>query len=346
MGKKSTPDAPDYEAAAEETAASNKEALNYQTWANRPNQNTPFGSTSWGSEATVDPATGLPVTQWTQNTTLDPESQRAVDAQLGLTADRSELGRSMYGRMEGEFADPMDWGSLPEIGGAAGARNAAEENLYSRATSRLDPQWEQREDQTAAKLAAQGLRPGDPAYDQAMSNMAMERTDAYDRAQSSAISGGGAEGERTFNMESKDRNRQLAEDMQKRGFSLNEINAIISGQQVGMPSMPGFTNAGNSGGTDYSGAAQQGFQSEMDQFSGDQALLQGLMSGAGGLAMMCDRRLKRNITQIGMFKQYPLYLFQYVWGQWAVGPMADEVNPEAVTRLPCGYDMVNLAEIV
>jgi len=251
----------------------------------------------------------------------------------------------MMGRVRDEFSDPMDWSSLPEVGSGAGARDRAETDLYNRQTSRLDPQWEQTMDQTEAKLVAQGLRPSDPAYQQAMDNLNRQKTDAYDRASSSAIQAGGAEASRQYGLESSDRNRQLAEQMQQRGFSLNEINAIMSGQQVGMPDMPSYSQAGRAEGVDYTGAANDTYSADANRFSQDQALLQGAMSGIGGMAMMSDRRLKRNITPIGLFKQYTCYLFQYVWGDWAVGVMADEVNQDAVTRLPNGYDMVDLARV-
>ena len=129
---KSTPKAPDYQSAAEATAASDREMLEYQTQANRPNQNTPFGGQTWEQDADGN---------WTQNTFLNEDSQRALDAQLGLSADRSELGQGMMGRVEDEFSDPMDWSGLPEVGSGAGARDRAEEDLYNRQTSRLDPQW-------------------------------------------------------------------------------------------------------------------------------------------------------------------------------------------------------------
>ena len=342
----SAPPAPDYEAAAVATAAADKETLRDQTYANRPEQVTPFGQENWTNYQDVDPATGEAVTRWKQTTTLNEDSQRALDAQLGLTADRSELGGSMMGRAEQEFGEEMDWSALPEVGSGAGARDRAETDLYNRQTSRLDPQWEQRTSGAEAKLVAQGLRPGDKAYDQAMENMGRERTDAYDRASSSAIQMGGAEADRQYNLESSDRNRQLTEEMQKRGFSLNEINAIISGQQTQMPNMPGFNPAGKAAGTDFTGAARDQYSAELDSSNADNAMWQGVMSGGAGMAMMSDRRLKRNITRIGTFKQYPLYLFQYVWGRWAVGVMADEVNQDAVTRLSNGYDMVDLARVI
>jgi len=339
MGGKSKPKTPDYKGAAEATAASDLEALKYQTQANRPDQNTPFGSSSWEQDADGN---------WTQNTTLNEEAQRALDAELGLGADRMELGQGMMGRAEAEFGQEMDWSALPEVGRGSEARDRAETNLYERQTSRLDPQWEQRTEQTQAKLVAQGLRPGDPAYDQAMENMGREKTDAYDRASSSAIAAGGQEADRQYNLESSDRNRQLTEEMQKRGFSLNEINAIISGQQTSMPNMPGFESAGRANPTDYTGAANSQYNASANNASIDNSAFNSALSGGmqlGGMAMMSDRRLKRNISRIGSFKDYPLYLFQYIWGKWAVGVMADEVNQDAVTRLPNGYDMVDLARV-
>lgn len=47
MGKSSAPPAPDYGAAAKETAASNLEASRYATIANRPTQITPYGTSTW-----------------------------------------------------------------------------------------------------------------------------------------------------------------------------------------------------------------------------------------------------------------------------------------------------------
>jgi len=355
---KNTPAPPDYVAAAEQTSESNQEMLAQQTFANRPNQYSPFGSTEWTAGTQIDPSSGQEVTSWEQYSKLNPESQRALDAQLGLTADKSELASSLTGRMEDEFGQPLDYSGLPDWAGPLGsgdeARNAAEENLYGMATSRLDPQWEQCSSQLEAKLVAQGLRPGDKAYDQAMENMGRERTDAYDRATSSSIMGGGVEGQRqqgmdltAGNFQNTGRQAQLVEMMQKRGMSLNEINAIISGQQVGLPQMPGFNKSGKAPGIDYTGAAQSTYGADMDAFNADQAFMNSMMSGGiqiGGL-MMSDRRLKRHITRLGTFKRYPWYLFQYIWGEWAVGVMADEVNDDAVVILPSGFAAVNYARI-
>ncbi len=344
---KSAPAPPDYRAAAEETAAGNKEMLDLQTQANRPNQYTPFGATEWTKDDQGN---------WTQNTSLNDQSQSALDAQLDVTRRKSELGSNLYGRVEEDFANRLDYGNLPDwagpLQGGADARQNAEDAIYGRSTSRLDPQWEQRTSQTEAKLAAQGLRPGDPAYDQAIENMGRERNDAYQQAQYGSIMGGGQEATRqqgmdlqAGNFQNQGRQAQLAEAMQKRGFNLNEINALLTGQQVGMPNAPKFNTAGRTEGADYSGAAQNKYQGQQDQFSADQALWQGVLQGGTSLAMMSDRRLKKNVSHIGMFKQYPCYLFQYIWGQWAIGVMADEINQDAVIMTPSGFAAVDYGRI-
>ena len=348
---KSTPAPPDWRGAAEETAQGNKDLLDEQTRANRPDQFNPFGSTQW----TQDEAGN-----WTQTQSLNEDSQRALDAQLKLGADRAELGGSMTDRLREDFSDRVDLGGVPDwagpLMGGDEARQGAEDAIYGRSASRLDPQWEQRSDQTEAKLAAQGLRPGDPAYDQAMENMGRERTDAYQQATYGSIVGGGQEASRQQDMDrqagdfqNQSRQGQISEKLRERGYSLNEINAIMSGQQVSMPGMEDFNTAGRGTGADYTGAAQSQYGSDMDAYNAKQSWMNSMFSGLGMMGQAginySDRRLKRHVKRIGTFKQYPWYLFQYIWGEWAVGVMADEVNEDAVLIMPNGFAAVDYARI-
>ncbi len=565
-----------------------------------------------GIEATYGPE------RWRQTTTLAPDAQRALDAEMKLMGDKSELAGSLVGRMQDEFGAPLDYSGLPQYGGvpqagnlqagnlqpgqqtqgsnlqggnlqtgqqpqssnlqagnlqtgdqvqagniqannlqvgdqtqagqltaeeiqrgvdftgaeqrtgAEQARQNAEDAIYGRSTSRLDPQWEQRTSQKEAQLAAQGLRPGDKAYDQAMENMGRERTDAYQQAQYGSIMGGGQEASRTVDMQragreqdmqeqlrsgsfantaagqafgqaqqaggqnfqqqlasenqrfgqeqaatgqnfsqemaaggqnfqqnlaseqerfmqeamaggqnfeqasqaaqvnfgqqlsaekerfmqeamaggqnfdqaaraadmnfgqamssedqrfgqaaqagqqnfaqqgaagqqnfnqqtsqsqqqSQLRQAQMAEMLQQRGASLNEINAIMSGQQVAMPNMPDYNTAGRAAPVDYMGAVSGQYGADMDRYNAKQAQQNSMMSGIGSMVsagmMMSDRRLKRHIKRIGTFKRYPWYSFQYIWGEWATGVMADEVNNDAVVILPNGFAAVDYARI-
>jgi len=73
--------------------------------------------------------------------------------------------------------------------------------------------------------------------------------------------------------------------MQRRGWSLNEINALISGQQVGMPQMPSFNPAQAAQPTQYLGAAQAQGQADLDAYNAQQGGLSGMLGGLGGLGM-------------------------------------------------------------
>lgn len=405
---KSAPKAPDYAAAANEQAQSSREVTNMQTWANRPNQTTPFGSTTWTPNATTDPATGQAVTQWNQNTSLTPETQAALDSQMRIQQGRSGLAESMLTRAGNEFGPAMDWSKMPSAGGTvtpgqlqtnldfsnapevssgADTRNRAENAIYQRATSRLDPRFSQQEGDMRARLYGQGLREGDAAFQREMDNFNRDKTDAYQTAMDQSIIGGGQEASREFGMDSarrsmmtgeaaqqanfgnqaiaqqtglgiqaggyntQQRQQSIAEEMQRRGFSLNEINAILNGQQVAMPGMPGFNTAAASQPVQALQAAQLTGQSELDRFNAQQAGTQGLLSGAGSIAGgfmgFSDRRLKEDIQLVGRYKDINIYRWKYVWGEEATGVMADEVEhiPGAVIDGPGGFKMVDYGRV-
>jgi len=390
------PKAPDYTGAAQEAAKSSKEVTEQQTWANRPDQNTPWGSTTWQNQQVWDPSTQQYLNKWTQNTKLDPEAQRALDAQLKLTGDRSELGGSMMGRARDEFGQQMDWNKFQQGGQAVGPGDLQKgistdgltnidpsQRYYDKAGDAIYNQWESRAlpqqakdtDRLRTQLYNMGVKEGDSIYDEEMRKLRESQGDQQRQAAYQATIGSGQEASRMFGMDSgargqmfgermgqggfanqaagqqfgqnmqssqyqtQLRQQQIAEEMQKRGFSLNEINALISGQQVAMPNMPGFNTAQRSDSTDYLGAAKLQGQSDLDRFNAQQQAIQGMMSGMGDMAggffgtkgiMGSDRRIKTDIELVGKTNGGTnIYRFRYITGgPMMFGVMADEV-PEA-----------------
>lgn len=149
------------------------------------------------------------------------------------------------------------------------------------------------------------------------------------------------------------RQQQISEAEQQRGYSLNEMNAILNGQQVGMPSFPGFSNAGVSQTTPYLSAAQSQGQSMLDQFNAQQQQQAGLYSGIGTAALAAamffsDRRLKKDVIPLYLDESgVRWYRYRYVWehgGPGHIGVMADEV-PWAAVLHPSGYLMVDYGRI-
>ncbi len=301
MGKKA-PDPPDYAAAAERTAEGNQQMLDQQTRANRPNMYTPWGQQTW---------TESPNGQWSSTIQLSPDQQAALDAQMGLTAGRSGIASGMLGRVANEYGQAPDYSQYtgyadtPQgmtLDPSSRYYDEAGDAVYGQFERRMEPRFEQASAAMDAQLRNQGLRPGDQAYDYQMSQLMQGQDDARLQAMDQATRVAGAEASRMYGMDADAerlrygqamdsagyqnqlRQAQIAEDMQRRGYSLNEINALLTGQQIGMPQMPGFQRAGYTSGPNYMGAAQAQYQGALDQYSAQQAQLGGLMGGLAGIA--------------------------------------------------------------
>lgn len=626
MGSKKAPAAPDYTGAAERQAQSSERVTNQQTWANRPTINTPWGQQSWNTQAVTDPATGQQVTEWTQNLTLSPEQQAALDSQMAIQQGRSEGAQTLLGQAVGNFQRPMDWNSLPQragqmeapqlsntqidprvantqgpassmfsFGGGGNARAPVRriQGMGALQTSAGDPSMPNREGpaqsaltssvqqrgvadpvqggqiqgqlsqtpndwrQTAqnavwdlqrpmldeqqasleTQLANQGLARGGEAWNREMRRM----DDARARAQLQAVAEGRNEAGQLFNQDlasgqfanaaqsqqfgqgmqnaamfnagqnqlfgqdmqnaalmnaaqgqqfsqglqglnfenqaaqqefnnrtgnaglnnaamqqyfnagmsqgqfanqaqqqqfnnqlannqffnqagqqqfaqnmaqqqfqnqagqqqfenmvrmaqmgdqraqqqlamqmqagafnNQNRQQAIAEEQMRRGQTLNELNALLTGQQVGMPSMPSFNTAGRSDTTNYMGAAQNQYQASMDAFNARQAGQAGMMGGLfqlgsaamgaggwGGLFSMggSDPSYKYDIVHIGTHSKLGIgiyawtYLPEYAekWGHGRiVGVMADElveVLPEAVSKDADGHTVVDYSKV-
>lgn len=414
-GKSSAPAAPDYTGAAQQQAQASKEITNMQTWANRPTINTPFGTQSWQAGSTIDPATGQPVTNWTQNTTLAPGMQSALESQIGVQKGRSDLAGGFMDRVSQEYGSPFDWQNLPQMarsGGPAQLNTGLADytpglqtginfdtNYRDRVAgdlmTRMQPVHERQQSQLETQLANQGFNVGTEGYTRALSDLqgrqASERYNALDSA--------GSEAQRLFNMEqaksqfgnqalgqaaSMDQSRMgamnsamgqqqglnqqasdyqnrlrqqaIAEQMQRRGMSLNEMNAVLSGQQVGMPQMPSFNTAQASQTPNLMGAMQSGYDAQLGAYNANQAGNSNFMGGLfslGGAAlsnpmtsafMFSDARLKSDIVKVG---EHPIGvgIYEYTMlGMPQRGVIAQEVQrvrPDLVQRHANGYLTVN-----
>lgn len=482
-GKGSAPPPPDYVGAANAQAAASREITDVQNYANRPQQYSPFGSTTWSSRAITDPATGAPVTEWTQSTQLAPGLQSALDAQVGTQLGRSQLAGGFMGRVANEYSQPFDWSGLPQratlqgnaqlntgmadytpglstdvqrqgvVGGFAnepiqrslatgdnpalpqfdsGYRDTVARTLMER----MIPVQERQQQQLETRLANQGFRVGTEGYKRALDELnqrqAAERYNALDTA--------GQEAQRLYNMQmgsrqqafnedigagqfgnqaqqqffgqmmgqadlanragaqafSQDlsanqfrnqalgqasaldiarmnamnqaaqnqfglnlqqaqfqnqlRQQALAEQAQRRGMSLNEMNALLTGQQVGMPQMPNFIPASRSETPNILGATQMGYDAQLGAYNAQQAAGANAMGGlfqlgaAAAPFMFSDRRLKRNIKRIGTHASGAGVYSYTIMGYPQQGVIAQElkkVRPDLVKRHASGYLMVN-----
>jgi hypothetical protein len=320
MGGKSSPD---MQGAAIAQGEANREVVRDQTFANRPDQYTPWGSTSWNPYQTTDPATGEATTAWEQKQSLTPELQDILNKQIAIQGGRSDIAGTLTGRLGAEFGTPMDWRGLtpmgevptsqftipePDMQDPYQTRQKAEYAMYNSFNSRAAPAQAQERQALEIKMRNQGLGPEDEAWQAQVSSLGLKQNDQNNqgiwqsvgegRSESGQMFGQGLQAnQNAFGQASQAnqqnyqqamqgsayanqlRQQQLTESMQKRGYSLNEINALLSGQQVGTPQMPNFSQAA---------AAQP---APIYQAAADQASISAASSpwnaliGAGGTAL-------------------------------------------------------------
>jgi hypothetical protein len=371
MGKKSSPSAPDYRGAAEQQGESAERIATQTTTANRPNQYTPWGSSEWTSSRGVDPATGEPVTNWTQNINLTPAQQAALEDQQDIQAGRSDLALGLIDQTASEIQDPFAWDSFTDYGAGPELQNADINSLsgfgdtsmqtgrsalpegtpnynelrsfgeqpdsaynpdfaqtqFDRNMSLIGPRLERAQASLDTQLRNQGLRPGSEAYDNAMQDLRDQQGEQIGRISADAVNTGNQEQQRAFErdlsagnfanalrsqqfgemqnlrtvgnaldeadfqramdvsrLQDEQRNQlagqqlaygqqnfgqqmaqssyqnslrqqQISEEAMRRGISINEMNALLNGQQVQNPNMPNFMSATQAEPTQYLQAA-------------------------------------------------------------------------------------------
>lgn len=450
MGK-SAPKPVDFEAAALAEGEKAREVTEAQTWANRPTQINPWGRVDWWNEPVWDSSTNQYINQWTQNTSLTPGLQEALDSQIGMQAGRSKIAEGMLGDINAAYQNPVDWSQfggmmapdtanvpdlwshlqwdipqysttgtvrqldysgLPQVDTPEFTNQRAENSYYDRVSNRLNQQFGSERQALEIKLRNQGLSPGDEAYQAQMAAQDRKENDAYMNAQNEAIMHGGQEAQRMFDMQTgrrgmfagelmdlggfannasnqefiqnlqagkqgfmdtlsaaqfqnqarnqmlgdnyrqadyynKMREQAINEMITQRGYTLNEAMALLSGQQVGMPSFTGFSNATKADTPQLLNAANLTGQQSSAIASMENAQMEALMGGIGSAVgmtgMFSDRRLKSNIKKIGERNGVNWYSYT-IFGRQQIGVMADEV-PWAATEHPSGFMTVDYSKV-
>jgi hypothetical protein len=198
------------------------------------------------------------------------------------------------------------------------------------------------------------------AYNQSLGsaqfqNQALGQASALDlarmQAQNQAMSQQYGLNQQFADAQNRLRQQAISEQMQRRGMSLNEMNALLSGQQVSMPQMPSFVAAQRAEAPNILGATQMGYDAQLGAFNAQQAGFGNLLgAGAqlGSAFLFSDRRLKSNIKRVGTH-QTGVGIYDYtMMGMPQRGVIAQElesVRPDLVKRHANGYLMVNYGEL-
>jgi len=271
-GGKGAPPAPDYGAAAKETAAGNLDAARTAVAANRVNQYTPYGSL----EYKINPESqwdiyGNPT--WSATQTLAPEQQKLLDIQNQTSLGLGSLAGKGLGYVEEMLQKPFDTSNLAQTGINPG------ETMQDSIMRRLQPQIAQGREALQAQLANQGVVPGTEAYNRAMTQQSQRENDLMTSAVVQGTQTGLAANQQGFQQAGYMRNEPI-----------NTLNAVRTGSQVSSPSyISNIAQQATTQGPDMLGAAtaQGNYNTAANNASqaSSSNLTSGLM-GLGGAAMM------------------------------------------------------------
>jgi hypothetical protein len=336
----SAPAAPDYTAAAKETAAGNLDAARAATAANRVNQVTPYGNLDYTISG-QDPY-GNPT--WTAKTSLSDIGQQLLNNQNQTSLGLGSTINSALGRVQSTMGQEFN-PNLPQVGINAGEQY---QDAYMR---RLAPQIEQGREALDVKLANAGIPVGSEAYKRAQMTQSQRENDLLLGATTQGFGTGLSANQQAYN-----------QAMTNYNMPLNTLSALRSGSQVQNPTFVNSAQQATTGGADILGAAQMGYNAQMGDFNSKVAqqanFNQGLMGlGAAGIAAS-DIRMKENIKQINWLPNgLPVYEYEYKsefkdhplagHGKF-VGVMAQEVQavmPDAVINLENGYLAVDYGKL-
>jgi hypothetical protein len=258
-----------------------------QTQANRPNQQTPWGSTGWTQDANGN---------WTQTQSLNPTLQGTLDQQQQNNQSLTNTAGGMTGQIGQAYQNPMDYSGFM----AGGDRVNGGQYYNDRAMGAVRDKFnlwndEQFGTDTAAleqQLFNRGVRPGDEGYDRQLQQLRETQGKLRQSSNLDAILTGGAEGARMQGMDinagnynTSQRQHQIAEAIARRNQPLAEYNAVTdaAGGPVQPPEMPTFASAGKTETPNLMDAMKAQYEQRMDNKTRDADLMNTIMKGVGGV---------------------------------------------------------------
>lgn len=256
------PPAPDYTAAAQQTAAGDLAGARAAASANRPNEYTPFGAKTWLQTGPDS---------WSSSISLSPVQQQIFDTNQSGQLDMANVGRQATNAAGAAISNPFSLSSL----GAMPDANANRQNVMNAMLSRVNSQNASDVDAKRSELIASGIPMGSKAYQGEMSALGSRLTDA--RQQAEIAANGQAQQQMGMNLDS--RRQQISEALLQRQTPLNEALALRSGAQVQMPTFSPTANQVTTGGANALTAAQAQNNAAMSAYQGQQAQNNAAMSG-------------------------------------------------------------------
>lgn len=211
-GKPDAPQPPNYVAASREQGAQNINAAVASGVMGHPDQVNPLGSQSWSQTGSYTLPDGTSIPTFTGTTSLSQQGQQLFDKDMSLKTGLMDLGGTSLQNAQNTLSQPFD---------PSKNRDAIVDAMYNRQKRLLDPYYKEQDESQEAKLIAKGFSVGNEGYDRANATFQRGKDNAYMDAMDRASTGGAQQA--------------IQEALISRNQPLNELNAIRTGAQPGMP---------------------------------------------------------------------------------------------------------------
>lgn len=255
MSKKtpSAPAAPDPQATAQAQAGLNREtAITNARLGRQVAYTGPYGRIEY--VRTDDGTKPYDEGAFEQRVTLTPEGQALQAQEMALDKQMNQTALDQLGRVSGHLAQPVDFNSSTSI----------EDALYAPYKRRLDERFLADENAMRARLANQGITMGSEAYNRELDRFNQGKNDAYGMTTAQA------------------RAQAVQELLAQRNQPINEISALMGGQQVNVPQfMP--QQAPQVGQTDIVGPTMAAYQGQLANYNNALQRQAGLFGGLASL---------------------------------------------------------------
>jgi hypothetical protein len=292
MGKPKQPKAPDPMVTAAAQTKTNQETASFNNDLNHYSSYSPYGSEIWTQVGKYE--SGAPM--YRQDIKVAPIAQKTIDQNLENQYNVSKVQDEFLNNAKQTMINPVKSSDLSQYrmnaqqGDTSQQVQQAQDAIYNKQKSMLDPQYRQMGDDLDVKLANQGVNLGSSAYDRAQGNFSRDRDFAYGNARNDAITGGLSAQNQFFNQNMADNqnyNNNVSADSQRK-FELNnqplqQYNALMSGSQVNVPQFQ-QRNVAQTEAAPIGQYINQDFQNQMSQYNASVASRNGLISAVGNLA--------------------------------------------------------------
>lgn len=258
MGKPKAPTPPDPKETAAASTGTNIGTAIANNSMGMVNQVTPDGSLTYSQTGTykyTDPYTGqsYDLPNYTATTALSETGQAIKGQNDKAQLNLAETAANQSGFLKDYLGEPWraDTGAI-------------EGRLMELGSQRLNPRFQQEEDQLRTRLANQGITEGSEAYNREMSRFGQSKNDAFN---SLMLQG---------------RGQAFGELQAQRNQPINEITALLSGSQVNNPNVSMVTPQGAAT-TDVAGLINQNYNQRLGAWQQNSAQRGSLMGGLFGL---------------------------------------------------------------